>query len=370
MGSKQTNPAERSEGSRQPSGSGHRRERSRKRRMAVIAAWSVGCLLLICGAAGGAVLWKLNHNIKSVDIDKALGSDRPAASTKGAENILVLGSDSRSGAANQALGGGSTGDTARSDTAMIVHVNQDHSRATVVSIPRDTLVSRPECTTGSGTTVAAATSVMFNTAYETGGATCAVKTVEAMTGLRMDHYIEVDFSGFAKLIDALGGVDVTTTIDIHDSKSHLDLPKGTHHLDGRTALAFVRTRHGIGDGSDLGRIQLQQQMVKAVATKVASLDLFGDPTRLYSIADAATSAVTTDSNLGSVTSLVSFGESLRKIKTADITTVTLPNETAPADVNRVVPKEPEATDLWTALQNDQAVPDSVLKLQIRNPADS
>jgi LCP family protein required for cell wall assembly len=200
-------------------------------------------------AAAGWAYWHLNDNITSVDIDNALGDSRPARAQTTptpsgtasatplpteAVNILVLGSDSRSGVENQELGGGdSTG--ARSDTAMVVHIDAGRTGATVVSIPRDTLVTRPSCPLPSGGSTAVAYGAMFNTAYSVGGPVCAVKTVESMTNVRMDHFIEVDFSGFAKLVDALGGVTVTTEEDIDDEDSHLHLAAGTHHLDGTQA---------------------------------------------------------------------------------------------------------------------------------------
>ena len=361
----------------QPGRPGRKPRRTRRpwtgRRILRVVAWATLAVVLVCAAGGGYLFWKLNHNLKTVDISAALGSDRPAASSSGAMNILVLGSDSRSGANGQ-LAGGATDGTARSDTAMIVHVNEAHNRATVVSIPRDTLVTRPSCTSTSpatkGQLLPQLPGAMFNTAYEVGGPACAVKTVESMTDLRMDHFVEIDFAGFAKLIDSLGGVTVTTTVPIDDSLSGLHLAAGTHHLDGVTALAFVRTRHGVGDGSDLGRIELQQQMVRSIVTQAESLDLLGNPGKLYDIADTATSSITTDSDLGSITSLISFAETLKKISAADVTSVTMPTVVAPSDPNRLVPLEPLVTELWAALAQDQAVPAPVLNVQIGNPADS
>ncbi len=165
---------------------------------------------------------------------------------------------------------------------------------------------------------------MFNSAYSTGGAPCAVKTVETLSGLRMDHYLEVDFSGFQQLIDDLGGVEVTTSEAIKDPDSHLDLPAGTHTLDGEQALGLVRTRHGVGDGSDLGRIQLQQAFVKALVDQVKDIGLLGNPKKLYDIADTATKTVTTDSDLGSVNSLMSFATGLKGITPANMHMVTMP----------------------------------------------
>lgn len=322
-----------------------------------------GTLALGAGAAGWAY-WHLNDNITSVDINSALGDNRPPRGMTtptpsssapasplptGYLNILVLGSDSRSGEENQELGGGSsTG--ARSDTAMVVHIDAGRTGATVVSIPRDTLVTRPSCPLSSGGSTEVAYGTMFNSAYAVGGPVCAVKTVESITDVRMDHYIEIDFSGFAKLVDALGGVTVTTDEDIDDEDSHLTLEAGTHHLDGATALALARTRHGIGDGSDLGRIGLQQQLVKALLDQISTTGLLTDPTRLYRVADAVTGSLTTDTGLDSLSELMSLGQSLKVLSSDRVRTVTMPVVTAPSDRNRVVADEPEASELWRSLR--------------------
>ncbi|MFC9286796.1 LCP family protein [Streptomyces sp. NPDC057052] len=343
-------------GPRQPSGDPRRRTRARRRGL-LIAAWTAAGVVVLGGAGLGYVYVRLNGNIESLDIDHALGTDRPAKADNGSQNILVLGSDTRSGA-NKKLGGGADDGSARSDTAMVVHVYEGHRKAAVVSIPRDTLVDRPACTDTEGGTHDAATGVMFNSAYTTGGAACAVKTVEAITGIRMDHYLEVDFSGFEKLVDELGGVDITTTEDIEDPDSHLDLKAGTHTLDGEQALGLVRTRHGVGDGSDLGRIQLQQAFVKALVGKVEDIGLLTGGAKLYALADTATKAVTTDSGLGSLNSLMSFAGGLKGIGADDMTMVTMPVRYDPANRNRVIVEKAKAQQVWTALEKDLPIPAS------------
>ncbi|MFE2725297.1 LCP family protein [Kitasatospora sp. NPDC059327] len=345
----------------------HKRVPSRRRRILRVAACAFAALVVLGAGAAGYAYLKLDGNIKSVDIDARLGSARPPAATDGSFNILVLGSDSRAGG-NGALAGGDTGDTARSDTAMVVHVDQGHSRAEVVSIPRDTLVARPDCTDGGGKVVPGVKRAMFNSAYETGGAACAVKTTEQFTGLRMDHYVEIDFAGFARVVDALGGATVTTTVPIHDKDSGLDLAAGEHHLDGEQALAFVRTRHGVGDGSDLGRIELQKQMVKSLLGQAGGIGLFGNPVKLWSVGDTLTRSVTTDSALASVNSLVGLAEELKGIGPDQLTMVTLPVVTAPGDANRVVAQQPQADQLWAALKADAPLPRAVLAEQPQNPA--
>ncbi|MFI1503872.1 LCP family protein [Streptomyces sp. NPDC020597] len=333
----------------------HRKQRGDRRRGLLIAAWSAAGVLLLGGTGAGYLYFKLNGNIKSVDIDHALGTSRPAKVDDGSENILVLGSDSRSGA-NKKLGGGADDGSARSDTAMVVHVYEGHKRASVVSIPRDTLIDRPACTDAEGVTHDAASDVMFNSAYSTGGAACAVKTVEAISGIRMDHYLEVDFAGFEKLVDELGGVEVTTTEAIDDPESHLKLGAGTHTLTGGQALGLVRTRHGVGDGSDLGRIQLQQAFVKALVEQVEHIGLFSGGGKLYHLADTATKAVTTDSHLGSLNSLMSFAGGLKGIGATDMTMVTMPVHYDPSNRNRVLVSEAKAEQVWTALKKDRPVP--------------
>ncbi|RKE21142.1 LCP family protein [Streptomyces sp. TLI_171] len=345
----------------------HRKNRTPRRRAVRIALFALIGLVVVGAALGGIAYWKLNGNIRSVDISGQLGTARPPASTGGAFNLLVLGSDSRSGD-NGNLAGGATGDTARSDTAMVVHVNQAHTAASVVSIPRDTLVARPACTAEDGKQVAAARSAMFNSAYEVGGPACAVKTAEQLTGMRMDHFVEVDFAGFASLIDAIGGVQVTTTVAIDDRDSGLHLDAGSHHLGGQQALAFVRTRHGVGDGSDLGRIELQKEMVRAMLGQVGSLGLTSNPVAMWNLGDKLTNALTTDSDLASVSSLVGLAQTVKKIGPDQLTMVTLPVVYAASDPNRVIPKTPEATQLWAALRGDQAVPQAVLQQQPANPA--
>ncbi|MEU3252847.1 LCP family protein [Streptomyces sp. NPDC006997] len=328
----------------------------------VVGLTLAGALALGAGAAGW-VYWHLNDNITGVDINNALGDDRPpraettpadAGTTAspvptGSLNILVLGSDSRTGAENRKLGGGPEGG-ARSDTAMVVHLDAGRTAATVVSIPRDTLVTRPSCPLEDGGETYEQQNAMFNTAYAVGGPVCAVKTVETLTGVRMDHYVELDFAGFAKLVDALGGVTVTTGEDIDDEDSHLTLEAGTHHLDGEQALALARTRHGVGDGSDLGRIELQQQLVKALLTQVSATSLLTDPAGLYRVADTVTGNLTTDTGLDSLGELIGLGRSLRGLAAENVTTVTMPVVPATWDRNRVVADEPEAGELWESLR--------------------
>ncbi|MFF0556644.1 LCP family protein [Streptomyces sp. NPDC020472] len=347
-------------------GSGRRRKQPARRRKAPILISGAAAVLVLGGAGLGYVYLKLDGNLQGVDINAQLGTERPHDVDNGSLDVLVLGSDSRSGD-NGEYGKDEGG--ARSDTAMVVHVYEGHKKASVVSIPRDTLVTRPSCADGQGTTVPGERRAMFNTAYEVGGPACAVKTVESMSGIRMDHYIEVDFTGFKKLIDELGGVEITTTQAIKDSKSHLDLAPGTHTLDGEQSLGLVRTRKSVGDGSDLGRIQLQQAFMKAFIGRVRSVGVLTNPAKLYGLADAATKAITPDSELDSVQKLMGFAKGLSGIGAGNVHMVTLPVEYDPRDPNRVVPLEAQSRQVWKALEKDLPIPASATKDTATGKAD-
>ncbi|MFW6694021.1 LCP family protein [Streptomyces sp. MAR4 CNX-425] len=335
-----------------------RRPRSPRRKAVLAAVWVLVGAVILGGAGLTYLYFRLNGNLTSVDLDAKLGGDRPEDLPGGSMDILVLGSDSRAGENAEY---GRDGGGARSDTAMIVHVYEDRKRASVVSIPRDTLVDRPECERDGGGTAPAAERAMFNESYSVGGPACTVKTVEKMTGVRMDHFVEVDFSGFKRLIDQLGGVEVTTRQDIDDPDSHLDLKAGTHTLDGEQALGLVRTRKGVGDGSDLGRIELQQVFVRALVQRIGEIDLLTSPAKLIGLADTATESITTDEDLASVNELRRLAESLGGIGPDDLQMVTLPVTYDAQDRNRVVPLEKESAQVWEALRDDRRIPGSALK---------
>ncbi|UYQ65118.1 LCP family protein [Streptomyces peucetius] len=347
-----------------PQGDGHGRNRQRtaprKRRRGLKIALGVVLVLLL--AAGGTAYWlysSLDGNIKGVDLDKAIGDDRPEKLPTSGQNLLVLGSDSRAGSNGGLAGGDVSG--ARSDTALMIHIPEGRASAIAVSIPRDTLVTRPECVKSDGSSLPSEERVMFNSVYSLAGPACVVKTVEKMSGVRMDHYLEIDFAGFKELVDAIGGVTVDVEEPIHDKESGLDLEAGPNRLNGTESLAFVRTRHGIGDGSDLGRIGLQQQFMMALLSEVKSQDLLGSPAKSFKIADSLTESLTTDSGLDSLTKLAEFARSMDGVDPASMETIMLPVAYDKIDPNRVVAAEPQATELWKAIREDTEIPASAKK---------
>jgi LCP family protein required for cell wall assembly len=292
----------------------------------------------------------LNGNITTQSM--TVIGNLPPPSRVGVLNILALGSQTRD---EQGPGFGHDPGTDLSDTAMLIHLNAAHTRAIVLSVPRDLLVYRPPCRerVGGNAIIPAQQDAMFDSAMNLGGPACAVATVQDMSGIRINHFIRVDFNGFRTMTNALGGVQVCVpSPGIHDWRSRLNISAGPHLISGNEALAFVRDRHGIGNGGDLGRIEMQQMFVSSLIKKVMSEGTLSDPVTLYRLADAATRSLTTDPGLGSVQALLSLAESLRSLKLRNITFVTLPNTLDPANINRLIPAQPAAARVWQLLRQD------------------
>ncbi len=309
-------------------------------------------VLLVGGSVSAFVAYqRLNGKINHVNVDKLLGDekDRPAkvAEDPKAKNILVMGSDKRKGKNALNVEG------QRSDTTILVHLAADRKSATAVSIPRDTMVPVPECIREDGTVLPAQEVQMFNEAFSEGGPACTIKTVEALTKIRIDNYIVVDFTGFKDMVDALGGVKVCLPEAVNDPQSHLDLAAGTHTVKGRQALAYVRTRHGLGDGSDLSRIDRQQAFIGSMVSKVKDKGLLLRPDRLYNFLAAATKSLTTD--FGGLKDMAGLAQDVRGLPTKDVTFLTAPNEPWVENANRVQLK-PSATTVWRALRFDRPLP--------------
>jgi len=332
--------------------------RSRGSRLRRTAVTGLSFLVLLVSGIGWVYL-ELNGGIDTFSAD-GISGDRPPSTSKG-ENVLVIGSDSRAGA-NRELGGGS-GTVGRSDTAFLLHVYGDRRHAVAVSIPRDSLVDIPACKRPDGAWTAPQHDAMFNAAFSVGetaegNPACTQNTVEHLTGLRVDHTVVVDFAGFSALTSAVGGVPVCLPHDIHQRDLSPKLPtqgalifkKGPQTVSGQRALDYVRLRHGIGDGSDLGRIKRQQAFVASVIKKIKSQGM--NPGTLLPLADAATKAMTVDPGLGSADRLLSFAMSMKKIDLHNTKFVTVPWRYEGA---RVAIVEPDADELWAALKADRTV---------------
>ncbi|MEV0892856.1 LCP family protein [Promicromonospora sp. NPDC050262] len=330
-------------------------------------AMVVVAVLSLAVAGGAAAVTQLTGNIETADM-AALGTNRPKqvlpkdpnAGTP--LNIVVMGSDSRSGDNDALAGGGEIG--ARSDTTVVMHISGDRSRVEMISIPRDSTVDVPSCTTADGATTAELYGTKFNAAFSQGvqvgqtvadGALCTVKTIEGLTGVYMDGFIVVDFAGFSSMVDAVGGIDVCVEEPIYSEKAnHLSLDTGLHTLKGVKALDYARARtgQGLGDGSDLGRIGRQQEVMASLARKVLSQEVLTNPSKTLKLLNAVTGSLTMNEELASIDGLAGLAYSMRNVRPDTITFMTVPNEYDPNNTANVVWTD-DAVQLWDNVKHDR-----------------
>jgi LCP family protein required for cell wall assembly len=329
--------------------------------------WAALGLSLVLLAAAGAGWWfyrKLDANI-TTDTTAATElrmyeKERPTPAVTGAQNILLLGSDTRAGEGNSKYGRDENGGgSQRSDTTILLHIAADRKSATAMSIPRDLVVTIPSCGKGDGgdgdgdrTKERVA---QFNWAFQFGGAACTIRTVEKFTGIRIDHHMVIDFRGFKDMVNAVDGVEVCLTEPIDDKDARLKLPAGPQTLHGEEALGFVRARKTLGNGSDTARMERQQQFLGALVKKVQSNGVLLNPTRLYPVLEAATKSITTDPGLDSLRDLYDLTRSIRSIPTEKVQFLTVPRQPHSADPNRDELVQPEAGQLFESLREDEPV---------------
>ncbi|MFD0401792.1 LCP family protein [Kitasatospora sp. NPDC127121] len=328
-------------------------KRTRRRRALKWTA-GAGALVMVAGCGGAYYLYQhFNSNLTSVKVQLGNEEERPKAAGD-ALNILVLGTDSRQGLGREY---GNEGNVGHADTTLLFHISKDRSNATAISIPRDLMVPIPECQSGSGKKIPGSARDMFNNSLGQEGRDpgCTWKTVEKMTGIRVDHFVQVNFEAVKTLSSAVGGVEVCAAKDINDKDSHLKMSKGRHVVQGDEALAFVRTRHAVGFGGDLTRIPLQQQFISSMIRKIKSDDTLTSPSKLYKLADAATKALTVDSGIGSVDKLKDLALDLSKVDTKNITFATVPVLDDPKDKDRLVLKQPDAGQLFSMVAGDRSL---------------
>lgn len=270
---------------------------------------------------------------------------------EGGVNLLLVGTDTRTGQAGVAKSdlAGSSG-AGNNDVTMLMHISADHTNAVVVSIPRDLTVPVPACGDRPG-----ASQVMFNSTLARGGLSCTVLTVEKMTGVNIPYAAEISFDGVVGMSNAVGGVPVCIATPVNDRFDGLNLAAGEHVIQGATALAFVRSRHGVGDGSDLGRISNQQVFLSSLMRKVTSEGVLSNPITLYSLAKAAVANMQLSDGLTRPTNLVAIALALKGIGLGNIVFLQYPAISDPANPNRVVPQTSSALVLNAALRNDQPV---------------
>ncbi|PWH06444.1 LytR family transcriptional regulator [Brachybacterium endophyticum] len=308
----------------------------RRRRVALIALLVVLALVIAAGVVVGRYFYSLDHAYQKhsvVSLDHGPSDDERTG--KG-QNILLLGSDKRSG--EEAEKSGVSGQ--RSDTMMLVHIPEDGSEAYIVSFPRDLYVPIP----GHGKD-------RINSALAYGGLPLAVNTVEDYTDAPIDHVALIDFDGIQGLVDTLGGVDVTVP-ETFEQKG-VTFTEGEQHVDGKEALIFARERKAFSDG-DFQRNRDQQELLKAIAGKLISKDTLSSPTKMKNSVEALSPYLTTDDGL-TTRQLVNLGLSNRNLRSSDLHFLAAPHggPTTGAGGASVVSTDEKAMDgLRDALKND------------------
>ncbi|CCK29627.1 secreted protein [Streptomyces davaonensis JCM 4913] len=340
-----------------PGRRGHRPGKPKSKAKKVLL-WTGGsmALVLVVAATGGYLYLKhLEGNVDTIDV-----GDAGASSFKKDEafNILIIGTDRRTGEGNE--GYGDKNSVGHADTTILLHVAKDRSNATAMSIPRDMVVDIPECRTkledGTEKAIPGLQDVRFNRSLGESERDpgCTMETVKAFSGIQPDHFMMVDFNAVKTLTTAVDGVTVCLNRPIKDEKSKLDLPKGESEIEGEQALAFVRTRKAFANSSDLDRIKVQQQFLGSLIRKMSSSDTLTNPRKLIKLAEAATEALTVDKAIGKATTLKDVALELKKVPPKNITFTTVPVKDNPAEVIKatVVVNEATAPQVFDMIKND------------------
>ena len=316
------------------------------------SAWAAGlkavaivtAVVLASTASIAAIgVWSLGRTVadNAVDISNGDGTVPTIGAMNGSFNVLLVGADNAPG---QKSFGGSR-DATLNDVNILVHISADHRRGVVMSLPRDLVISHPQCEDPvTHQTYSAMSAQPLNTAYSRGGLGCVVGTVENLTGIKIPYAALFSFQGTVKMADAVGGVPICVTKAIDDPDSGLKLPAGRSVISGRTALAYLRSRHGVGDGSDLSRIGSQQAYMSSLLRTMMSRDTFTNPGKLYGLAQAAAQNVRLSQSLASVDTIVTMALALKSMNLSDLVFVQYPTGADPVNPNKVVPNA-ELADL-------------------------
>ncbi|MGW1492353.1 LCP family glycopolymer transferase [Streptomyces sp. NPDC002402] len=336
---------------------GRRKRKQPKSRKKKALLWTGGVMafVVVAGAVGTYLVYRhFDSNLNTVDVTGA-GSD--GFKKDQAVNILIIGTDKRSGAGND--GYGDKNSVGHADTTILFHVSKDRTNATALSIPRDLITDIPDCqtkTTEGTKVIGGTTKTRFNESLGQEGRDpgCTMRTVKALTGVTVDHFMMADFNAVKTMTSAVGGVEVCLAKDIKDKDSKLNLPAGKHVIEGEQALAFVRTRHSVGFGGDLSRIEIQQQFLSSLIRKMKSSDTLSSPTKMWDLAEAATKALTVDTGIGKISRLRDLGLELKQVNPKNITFATVP-VVDNTDGATVLLNESKAKPLFSMIQNDTSL---------------
>ncbi|MHA7984403.1 LCP family protein [Rathayibacter sp. CAU 1779] len=321
----------------------------------VVASVAVVAVVSVLGIAGVAAANLVTDSKKSVHlVGEKAGEVPDIGAIDGGVNILIAATDTRSGQGGQY---GTTDDSegaGLNDVTMLLHLSQDHTHAEVISFPRDLMLQFPKCPDGNGGWNSAMSKAQLNSSLSDGGLACTVLVIEQLTGLKIPFAGLISFDGVVAMSNAVGGVQVCIGGDgIHDPDTELDLPAGNVTLQGVEATQFLRTRHGVGDGSDLSRISNQQVFLSSLVRTVMSDGTITNPVKLWGLAKAATSNIQLSDSLNNVTTLYQIALAMKSLSWGNISFIQYPVVDDPDDSNRVVPDEDSAQTLMDALSNDQ-----------------
>ena len=311
-------------------------------------------LALVNGLSVVFLYRHLNGNLNAVDLTDQIGENRPVKQVvegpKEPLNVLVMGSDNRDCAGcniDNLTGGGQ-----RSDTTILLHLSADRERAYGISIPRDSVVDRPTCKDDDGGSIPGGSRVLWNEAFSVGGPACTMRQFEQLSGVRLDHFVVVDFEGFRDMVDAIGGVEVCIPETIDDREHGIFLEAGTRKIAGQEALNYVRERYAVSGGSDIGRMKRQQAFIASMAHQLVTAGTLANPIKIVKFLEAATKSLTLDEEIGSLKKIGQLGYEFRDIGLGKIQFLTIPNQVDPADPNHLV-WTPAAKQVWRKIIEDQ-----------------
>lgn len=316
------------------------------------------------GGTAGFMYWDMNNRIQNNSVDISLAEDpgfaQPVVAAEtfdqsefnGAFSVLLVGSDDGNGDAKYGVR-----EIALNDVNILLHVSEDHTKATAISVPRDMFVDIPKCTDpATGETLPSVSDTKINQALSRGGLKCVVDTFRKLTGESISYAAMIQFNGVIAMSNAVGGVPVCVSSDINDPEAGLVMTAGDHTIAGDQALAFLRTRHGVGDGSDLARISNQQVFLSSLMRTLKSKDTLSDPQKVYGIANTVADNMTLSKNLADIPTIASLAFSLKNIPLNEITFAQYPTEYADLNgASGVIPKTAAAAELVDAVFNDRSI---------------
>lgn len=356
--------SEASERTEEPGNGPKRRGKAKKRHtVGTVILSTMLVLTLVTGLGAVAFYRSITANIDaSADMDHV--DNRPEdfdTGPKKAVRILVMASDTRDGKDNQIDGEQGGG---LSDTTILLHISADRSRAYGVSIPRDSLVSRPDC--GPDNEIPGQTEVIWNEAFKIGGEGCTVEQFEQNTGVRVDGFVTIDFAGFKEMVDAIDGVPVCVPFDINDDKAKIYIKAGEREISGDEALDYVRVRN-VGDGTDIGRISRQQTFIASMVKKVSSAGTLARPDRVLAFLTAVAKALTISENLSNMKQLAGIALSLQNVGMNKVQFVTVPFTYFPRGHEHYgrVAWTDSADDLWERIARDRPLGQELADKAIR-----